>query len=193
MRRWPKPCPACGIPTDPLFDEPWSHEAEGAELQWILRNDPERGAGFYRDQWEEWQFKHAVLCGDRPAVAACRVRVRSYAARRLADDWWGPGNVYFGFVWTALAVGDLDGAASDLTYWLSISTADDVENSNARRMNCRQVIDMATRFLATPGAAAHPGAPQIRQGCLKLAEDAYQVLTAQQQDAVARMARAYGR
>jgi len=176
--------------TDPLFDEPWSHQAEGVELQWILTNDPGRGGGFYRDQWETWQFKDATLRGDRPGMAAARARARRYVAERMADTWWSPGNVFFSFVWTALAAGDLDGAADDLVYWLSRSSSEDVENDNARRTNCRQVIDLASRFMATPGGTAHPGGVQVRQGCLKLAEGSYQILNPQQQAAVLAMARA---
>lgn len=189
VRRWPKPCTRCGSLTDPLFDEPWAHEAEGMELQWLLREHPDRGGGFYNDQWEVWQFKDAVRRSDAAGVDQARGRARSYAADRLADKWWEPGSVFFHFVWIGLEAGDLDGAAEDLIYWISISSADDVENNNTNRTNCRNVIDMAARFQSTPGGSAHRLAPQIRQGCVKLAEGAYPVLNREQQTAVTRMAR----
>lgn len=189
VRRWPRPCPQCGSVTDPLFDEPWAHEAEGMELQWLLREHPDRGGGFYNDQWEVWQFKDAVRRRDAAGVDQARARARSYAADRLADKWWGPSNVFFHFVWIGLEARDLDGAAQDLIYWISISSADDVENNNANRTNCRNVIDMAARFHATSGGSQHRLALQIRQGCVKLAEGAYPTLNRDQQNAVTRMAR----
>ncbi len=190
VRRWPKPCMSCGSPTDPLFDQPWEHEAEGVELQWLLRNHPERGGGFYRDQWEVWQFKDALFRGDRAEAAQMRSRIRPYAAERLSqDDWWGPGSVFFHFVWFDIEARDLDGAADDLVHWLSISKTDDVENNNTNRTNSRQVIDMAIRFFDA-GGASHPRAAEIRQGCVKIGEGAFQVLNREMQVAVTQMARA---
>lgn len=189
VKRWPKACNTCGSPVDPLFDQPWEHDAEGVELQWFLRDHPERGGGFYEDQWEVWQYRDAALRGDTAGVVAARARVRTYAAKRMADNWWGPGGVFFHFVWIGLEVGDLNGAADDLTYWLSLSSSEDVENDNTNRTNCRQVIDMTTRFLAAPGAASQARAPEIRQGCLKLAEGAFPVLNRDQQNAVTQMVR----
>lgn len=189
VKRWPKACPSCGSATDPLFNEPWAHDAEGAELQWILRNDPGRGGGFHQDQWEVWQFKDAAMRGDAKAMVEARARARSYANARMASqEWWGPGDVYFHFVWVALEIGDLNGAADDLCHWLSVSTSHDAENNNTNRTNCRQVIDSSARFLATPGGATHPRAAEIQQGCLRLAEGCYQVLNRDLQSAVARMA-----
>lgn len=190
VRRWPKACTTCGSNTDPLFQPPWEHDAEGVELRWILQNDPERGGGFYRDRWPVWQFKDAAGRGDRAAMARARTDARSHATQRMATaSWWGPGAVYFQLVWIALQVHDLDGAADDLCEWLKVSSADDVENNNTNRTNCRQVIDSASRFLAEPGGLSHPRAPEIRRGCLQLAEGAYPILNRDLQNAIAMMSR----
>jgi hypothetical protein len=189
VRRWPKACTMCGSNTDPLFELPWEHDAEGIQLQWILHKDPERGGGFYRDQWAVWQFKDAALRGDRTAMASARADARSYATQRMATaSWWGPGNVYLHLVWVALQVHDLDGAADDLCRWLNASSANDVENNNTNRTNCRQVIDSVRRFLAEPGGAAHPRFAEIRRRCLELAEGAYPILNRDLQNTVAMMA-----
>ena len=189
VKRWPKACTTCGSPADPLLDVPWKHEAEGVELQWILQNHPERGGGFYRDQWEVWQFRDAALRGDLAGIVEARRHVRAYVSERSTDKWWGPGSVFFHFVWVGIEVSDLDGAADDLCYWLSISSSDDVENNNTNRTNCRQVIDMSARFLAALGGRGHPRVPEISKGCLSLAEGAYQVLNREQQNTIAQMAR----
>jgi hypothetical protein len=189
VKRWPKGCAKCGSPTDPLLDEPWKHEAYGIELQWLIRNHPERGGGFYQDEWEVWQFQDAARRGDLAGMAETRHRVRTYAAERMSNKWWGPGSVFFKLVWVGLEVSDLDGAADDLCYWLSISSSEDVENDNTNRTNCRQVIDMSARFLAMPGGQEHARALEIRKGCVHLAEGAFQVLNRDQQDAIVKMAR----
>jgi hypothetical protein len=189
VRRWPKACATCGSPADPLFDQPWEHDAEGTELQWLLAEHPERGGGFYQDQWEVWQFKDAVLRADSSGVAQARARARTYSAARMADKWWWPGNIFFHFVWVGLEAGDLNGVAADLMYWLSISSSEDVENDNSNRTNCRQVIDMAGRLLMAPGGASHPQAREIRQGCVELAEGAFPILSRDQQNAVIQMTR----
>jgi hypothetical protein len=189
VRQWPKACEECGGPADPQFSPPWEHDAEGTELRWLLAEHPEHGGAFYHDQWEVWQFKDAMRRHDPALVAQARARARAYAADRLASTWWGPGSVYFHFVWVALEAGDLNGAADDISYWLSISSSEDVENSNGRRTNCRQVIDMVRRFLAAPGGSSHPRAPEIRRSCLKLAEETYPILNREQQNAVVQLAR----
>lgn len=190
VKRWPKACPRCGSPTDPLFDPPWDHDAEGVELQWVMRNQPEKGGGFYQDNWEIWQFKDAILRGDRAAVAQARTRARAYAQNKIAtQDWWRAGSVYFQFVWYGLEAGDLDGAADDLVYWLSVSPTDDVESNNSNRTNARQVIDRTAAFFQARGGATHPRAPEIKQSVLNVAQGAYPVLNRDLQDAVARIAR----
>lgn len=190
VRRWPKSCSACGAAADPLLDAPWSHDAEGVELQWLLRTHPERGGGYHQDQWMVWQLKDAWLRDDREGMTRARLEARRYAADRLSDGWWGPGNVFFQLTWLELEAGDLQGAAEDLRHWLGLSSSADAENDNTNRTNCRQVIDIASRFFAAPGAERQPLAPDIRRGCLQLAEGAYQVLLPAQQQAVLAMSRA---
>ena len=190
VRRWPKPCAQCGAPTDPLFDEPWKHDAYGIELQWLLRNHPDRGGGFHQDQWQIWQFEDALRRGDRAAASQARDSARAYAdERRQRDSWWGPGDIVFHLVWHDLEARDLGWAADDLIYWLSVSSAEDVENNNGNRTNCRQVIDMTARFLAA-GGSEHPRMPEIKSQCLKIAEGAFQVLNREQQAVVSQLARA---
>lgn len=189
VRRWPKECPQCGAATDPLCDPPWEHEAEGVELQWLIRNHPERGGGFYQDQWQIWQFKDALLRGDRTAAGEARASARAHAVERMQNDaWWGPGRIFFTLVWHELEV-DLDWAADDLVFWLGVSSTEDVENNNTNRTNSREVIDIASRFLAA-GGRSHARTPEIRAACLKIAEDAFQILNREQQDTVAQLARA---
>lgn len=189
VRRWPKPCPHCGAATDPLFDEPWAHEAQGVELQWFIRNDPERGGGFHQTQWEVWQLKDALLRGDQSRASQARARGRAYAQKRHEEDRrWGPGHMLFHFVWYDLEARDLDAAADDLLFWASLSSTEDVENDNTNRTNSRQFVDMTSRFLAN-GGARHPQAPAVKQACLRIAEAAFQILNGEQQNAVRQMAR----
>lgn len=190
-RRWPFRCPQCGSPCDPVFDEPWAHEAEGAELTWEIANHPGSRAEAARTRLMNWQFKDALLHDDPAGAAAARAAIRRYVDdQHRKDIRWNPVWVLFSPVWDALAAGDIDGAADDLCYWLSISTGEGAEDNGNVRHNARTVIDMAAKFLAAPGGTNHPRAPEIRRGCLRIAEAAFQVLNAQQQAAITQMARA---
>lgn len=189
VRRWPKACSGCGSPTDPLFDEPWEHEAEGIELQWTILHDPERDGGLTQDYWEVWQFKDALLRGDRAGIAQARESAQRYTRNKLSTvSWWFPGNVYFHYTWYGLKARDLAGTADDLLFWTSVSSVEDVENNNSNRTNARQVVDQADQFFQA-GGASQPKAAQIIQGVQKIAEAAWPILNYPQQDAVKRMTR----
>ena len=190
VQGWPKACPGCASPTDPLFDEPWSHDAAGIEVQHILRDDPEAGGGFHGDRWPVWQLKDALRSGNEQAVAPARLAAKGRADARQVEAWWGPGSVYFGVVWTELEFNRLDLAAVDLLEWLGRSSSDNAEADNTNRTNCRQVIGTAAKFLAAPGGSSHPQAPELRRRCLELATGCYPILNSEQQTAVTAMARA---
>ncbi|TDP89613.1 hypothetical protein [Labedaea rhizosphaerae] len=191
VKRWPKACDDCGSSADPLFDQPWEHQAEGFQIQWILRYDPTSSGGFYEDRWESWQFTDAAYRGDRLAMSQARGRARARAQWRLTVDssWWPPSDIFFRFVSVGMEVNDFDGAADDLCYWLGISSPVDVDNNNANRTNCRLVIGSTSQFLALPHGASHPRAFEIRRACVALARGgAYSVLNADLQRSVSGMA-----
>jgi hypothetical protein len=146
VKRWPFPCQECGSPTDPLFDEPWAHEARGIELQYILTNFPDRDGGYSAMAWPTWQYKEVMRHNKLEAAHQARLDARALEQVRSADSWWNPGSLYFPLLWEELEAEDIDGAADDLTHWLSITKTDDVENDNTNRTNSRQVIDMTLRF-----------------------------------------------
>lgn len=188
VRRWPKPCPQCGSDTDPLFDEPWEHEAEGTRLRWLVLNHPDQGGGFYEDQWHIWQFKDALLQGERQQALVARSAARAHALARIeSDPWWGPGAIYFHLVWYDLKFDHLDWAADDLLAWFAVSSTQDVESNNTNRTNSRQVIDMTGSFLDA-GGASHPRTPEIKAACLAVAESAFPILNRDLQAVVARVA-----
>lgn len=190
-RRWPVRCPKCGHPCDPVFNEPWAHDAEGVELKREISNRPATRAEAVSSRLLNWEFKDAIRRGDRRSAAAARAAIRRYAdEQHRRSPLWNPVFVLFFPVWNSLDAGDLDGAADDLCYWLSVSTGEGAEGNGNVRHNARTVIDMAAKFFAAPGASAHPRAPEIRKGCLRVAEGAFQVLNAQQQSAINQMARA---
>ena len=188
VRGWPHRCPDCGSPTDPLLDEPWSHEADGVELQHILRTNQEAYGGFHGDRWPVWLLEDACRRGDGPAIAAARQACQERADRRQVETWWGPGSVYFHVIWTELKFNRLDDAAADLLTWLGRSSSENADTNNTNRTNCRQVIDMSARFLQAPGGASHPTAAEIQRRCVVLATECYKELNTEQQAQVTAMA-----
>jgi hypothetical protein len=188
VKRWPKACPKCGSPTDPLFDDPWDHEARGVELEYRIRNNVESG-GFDEDQWQAWRFKDAAMRGDRAGMAEARISARRRAQDRLAaGNSWTPASIFIPLTHEGHVAGDLDGVADDLLYWMSVSSLEDVETHNNNRANARQLIDAVERFLQA-GGEGRPKAAEVKQGALKIAEAAYPILNAQQQATVMRMSR----
>jgi hypothetical protein len=167
--RWRRRCGRCGGPADPEFDEPWAHEALGAELTWLARGGPAREAGAARDRLVAWRVKDAVVRRDDHAAAQARLVMRDYADRRRAEDsLWSPGPMLGLAVSGALRLRDLDGAAGDLCFWLEIS-GEDAAGGRPGFGNATSVMNAVVTFLAAPGGAAHPLAEEIRRGCLRVA------------------------
>jgi hypothetical protein len=172
VRYWRRRCRRCGSPADPEFDQPWAHEALGAELTWLVTLAtvaPGREAGLARDRLIGWRVKDAVLRGDGPAAAAARRVMRDHAElRRTADSRWSPGPMLGLAVSGALGLSDLDGAAGDLCFWLEMS-GEDTAGGRCAFGNATSVMHAVVTFLAAPGGAAHPLADEIRRGCLRVA------------------------
>ena len=190
--RWPAHCPQCGWPCDPTFNEPWAQDALGIELTWQVSNDlSEYGRLYAHERLLAWNLTEALRQRNPAAASAARAALHDYVASRVRDGkHWSPGFTLFTSVSAELEAAHLDAAAEDLCFWLSVSTGKDADNDNDVRTNARTVIQASAAFLAAPGGASHPRAPEIREGCLRIAEGSYRELTRDQQDAITHMARA---
>jgi hypothetical protein len=171
VRRWPRRCRLCGWSADPEFDEPWAHVALGVELSWRIRHFPRSGGGIPEERLIEWHLKDALLRRNGPAAAAAREAMRAYIRSRQAEDsWWNPCLLLGLAVFDAIDLGDLDGAADDLCFWLEVfvddRTADGLPSSLA---SAKSVMNAGVAFLAAPGGEEHPRADEIRKGCLRVA------------------------
>jgi hypothetical protein len=170
VRRWPRRCRLCGWPADPEFDQPWAHEALGAELSWQIRHVPGNAAGIPRERLIEWRLKDALLHHDWPSAATARAAMHDYIrSRQASDGWWNPGFLLGLAVFDAIELGDLDGAARDLCYWLSVFAPESAVENHAALANARSVMNAGVAFLAAPGGEEHPRAAEIRKGCLRVA------------------------
>jgi hypothetical protein len=188
-QRWPVRCPQCGWPCDPMFNEPWEHDARGVELNWSIRNERSEYSRLYAsEQLLAWQVKDALLRRDAGGAATARDAMRDYVDRQVrAGAHWTSGFTLSPAVRAELEADDLDGAADDLCFWLERATGEGAEEHNDIRTNARTVISAGAQFLAAPGGAAHPRAPEIRKGCLRVAEGCYNDLSAGLQDAITQM------
>jgi hypothetical protein len=186
--RWPVRCPECGCPCDPTFNEPWAHDALGVELNWQIRNDPdEYGRKFARERLMAWELKDALRRRDGASVAAARSAMHGYMQHEIQQSAWNPGLTLFLAICDGLEQGDLDGAASDLVFWLRLPPGEPGANSSRLRSNVSQLVNLSDEFLSAPGGAAHPQADEIRQGCLRAAASCYSDLSRDIQDKVVRM------
>lgn len=187
VRRWPKACSRCGSPTDPRFEEPWAHEAQGVEMRFMAAR--EEGGGFYRDQVFIWDYRDAVVRGDDDAAARARAAGQAHTEQRLASDgaWWGPGTISYPIFLAAMEAGRLGDAGGELAAWTAVVPTTDLEANNGRRTNIRSVIDASVRFLETPRSASHPTAAQLRERLPHWAHAAREVLTADNRDGLRRL------
>jgi hypothetical protein len=169
VRGRPRRCRLCGWPADPEFDEPWAHEALGAELRWRTSQFPASGGGIPHERLIEWHLKDALLRHDWPAAAAARAAIHEYIRARQAEDtWWDPSFLLGLAVFDAIELGDLDGAAADLCCWLRVFTADRPAEIPRSLANAKSVMNAGVAFLAAPGGERHPRTAEIRKGCLRV-------------------------
>jgi hypothetical protein len=178
VRRWPKICPECSSSTDPNFDEPWAHEAEGVELRYRSASGG-YGSGYHADRLIVWRYKDALQRGDLATAADALSDGQARIAERLAESsLYTADRISMPIVSLALEHGLVDQAGSQIVFWSKALVTEDLESDGDRRANVRNFLSAEINFLSTPGGAAHHLAPRMRDHARYLASKAHDVLTA---------------
>jgi hypothetical protein len=177
--RWPMACPRCGAPADPVFDEPWAHEATGPRLRHeIARGGDPFLVSVSQAQLAAWQYKDAMLRDDRAAALAA-LHVAAGAARAQAENYpdrSGPSSVLVPVVDTALKYGELETAAQALEFWRGLQVTEDIGGSSTHRSSCMNLLSKLADFLADPRTAKHPAVPRFRGYIVELASASREVM-----------------
>jgi hypothetical protein len=98
------------------------------------------------------------------------------AAAGSSAGGWPPSR--WDVVSSAINGGNLDIAAASLLEWCDAAVTDDVEDDNAHRTDCRQLVDRATAFLEAAGGGRHPLADEVFEGMARTVYEACDLMTA---------------
>jgi hypothetical protein len=185
VRRWPKRCTKCNSIADPLFDEPWKHEARGVELRHKLGQEPSR---YLEEEWMVWQHREALRSGDTVRASVMLDETRAYAERQLLEGgWWRPKDIFHGLVWNSLEAAHLEGAANGLVHWWDLSDSDSLETNHASRINLQTLLNSTMDFMEA-GGASHPLSAEVIGRARALSPDAFFYLSNFQQAVLRRWA-----
>lgn len=145
---------------DPVFDEPWAHDARGYELRSLVASPSNRSE--YQVVVVElcaWQYKDALRKGDHTAAAEARVSLHRTAARlREENGDWHVSSGYWQIVHAAMKHGDLDTAAEELLVHHRLVEGiekPDLEE-NRPRTDARQFVSACLMFLRDGRSIGHP-------------------------------------
>jgi hypothetical protein len=187
-----KPLPTtCETTLDPMFAEPWAHDARRMEIDAVLRN---LGANPYladvmRVESEVWNYRDGIRRNDLAAARRAQQDLFAISAKFQAEDgYFVTGSSYLLVVLYGLRHGDVDGAAEELLGWHPTLVTTDVANNNAQRTTSRQFVACCVEFLEHPAGRRHPAADRIHRMMLDVADRARNVLTADNLSGLARLA-----
>jgi hypothetical protein len=177
-RRWPMNCPHCGRQADPLFNEPWQHDARGAMLRHEIETGSTISVRVTECSLRVWEYEDALLRDDLPRADQVRAGAREYVRHRIESDpeFFTIGSVEHGVVRASLQHGLIDVAAEELEFWRSCLSLDDVETDSSLRGDCMTLLDRQADFLADSRAAGHEAAPRIRADMVTVASAARNVM-----------------
>ncbi|WBB78752.1 CHAT domain-containing protein [Micromonospora sp. WMMD882] len=155
-RWWPHPCAVCHRPADPVFDQPWAHQAEGHKHRHDLASPDWRRRTVAELRLPVWAYRDAWFRGDRPAAEAAwrsfwQTRRRQ---RDRGEDWYAVTAT--GMILTnAATFGDLDRAARKLLAWHPLVETRDVENDNEQRTEARVFVAVCIEWLVNEASVGH--------------------------------------
>lgn len=170
-RSWPFACPVCGKATDPLFAEPWAHEARGLELEHLIASG-EDSSGYATYELRVWRYKDALGSGD---AAAARSSLQDFWIHdsEVADLGPRPFNAHL-LLLAALEGVDLAGATAHMTEWLSRCQ---VESPHVTQQDCKTAMQAVVELFDTPRSREQPGAAELRDRALELGAEAEDFLS----------------
>lgn len=158
-RRWPYPCPGCGRPADPVFDEPWEHESRGYELRSLASSPNRTDRDLATLGLLVWRYDTAFRNGDRDGAEAVRADLRATAAAFQADGSdWSLSTTRARMVRLAVNAGELAAAAQEkLAFYQDVRklSKDDLEHSLPRG-EARLFFRTCLTFLGDPRSVGHP-------------------------------------
>ncbi|MFD4673618.1 CHAT domain-containing protein [Lentzea sp. NPDC058450] len=158
-RRWPHPCDNCGHPADPVFAEPWAHEARGVELS-ARAEDPsdDHDSRFATVELPAWRFEDALRRGDRAAaVEACADLGRLADRLRANGTTWHLSTARWKVVVSALRHGEPDLAADGiLGFFEDVRAIGKAElEQNDPRTDARMFVGACLLFLCDERSLGH--------------------------------------
>jgi hypothetical protein len=177
-RRWPFACTQGGAPADPDLNEPWVHDAREPWLRHEMSAAEPALRGFWLGELIAWRYRDAVCQCDAASAEAARGEGHCWLTDHAADSFLIPGQVRYPVVTGALDVDWIDTAADELTVWVRQVRTEGVEQDNARRTDCRQLLSGLLSFLEHPAGARHPKAAGLRGSAVALRDAIRDVLTA---------------
>jgi hypothetical protein len=148
-RVWPFPCPRCRRPADPVFADPWSHDAEGYRLRhWAQTAADAYSRDMARAMVHAWEYLDAQLRGDRGAATAARLAWRQATIPTDEGDqshryWLTLGRVV---LW-ATRFGDLDAAADEILLAYRLVDTTDLGSDVSARTGARTFLSTCVTFL----------------------------------------------
>ncbi|MET7419874.1 CHAT domain-containing protein [Dactylosporangium sp. NPDC005555] len=187
-RWWPFLCTECHRPADPVFEEPWAHEAE----EHLIRHDLTNADWHQRTAAELkvhiWSYKDAWFRGDGAAARAAwhgfrRTRQRQ---QQRGEDWWVTTATGQMVLLAALA-DDIDGAVPELRAWHPRVDTRDLEDDNTRRTDARVFVSACSGLLEREASIGHPHEAEIDHLMRDIAARAEDVLTPAHQEGFRRI------
>lgn len=193
--RWPYPCPDCRKPTDPLFEPPWSHTAEGYRFRHARRFDPDPAMRAHAEMGlHAWAYKNAWQHNASAEAAEARRAFRSAAAEIQRRGYGGAVEMArFTLMHTAVEAGDLGGMGVEILNWYPTVDTTDVEDHNGKRTAARQFVASCAAFLTHPESIGHPMETAVEHAMHDVAERAAEVMTPAHTDALREIRRVRGR
>jgi hypothetical protein len=167
----------CGRPADPVFEEPWAHEAQGYRIRHDLTSTDRYRRTAAELEQHLWAYKDARFWEDDAAAdSAWRAFWHTKnQMRERGDDWlaW----MTYEIVRLAAIFDDVDRAARVLLEWYPLVDTRDLETDNERRTDARSFVSSCIYVLEREASIDHPREAAVDAAMRDVAARAEEMLT----------------